>query len=102
MDGCSVNTGIYNGVIRLLEVIYVLQHTICWLHRNELISWHILSATDSVTKGPDSLSGPVGSTLGEDIWLEPVVSFQTIDGKVPTLPDEVMKDPSKDQKLAYR
>ena len=104
MDGCSVNTGIHNGAIRLLEVNIgdVLQHAICGLHMNELVFWHILSATDGVTKGPDCLSGPVGSTLSEDIWLEPVVAFQPIAGKVPSLPEELIKDLSRDQQLAYR
>ena len=104
MDGCSVNTGIHNGAIRLLEVKMgdVLQHVICGLHMNELVFWHILCDTDGVTKGPDSLSGPVGSTLSGDIWLEPVVAFKPIAGKVPLLPDEVIKDLSRDQQLAYR
>ena len=40
MDGCSVNTGIHNGAIRLVEVMLgdVVQHVICSLHLNELIS----------------------------------------------------------------
>ena len=77
MDGCSVNTGIHNGAIRLVEAILniVVQHSICGLHLNELLFWHILDKTDVVTKGPDSLSGTVGSTLHLDIWTEPVVSY---------------------------
>ena len=104
MDGCPVNTGIHNGAIRQLEVLLSkpLQHVICGLHLNELLFWHILSETDGVTKGPDSLSGPVGSTLSEDMWKDPVVNFQPIAGKVPILPDSVVQDLSRDQSLVYR
>ena len=104
MDGCSVNTGVHNGAIKLFEVHLgdVLQHVICGLHMSELIIWHILCETDGVTKGPDCLSGPVGSTLSGDIWLEPVVSYQPISGKVPILPEEVVRDLSRDQQLAYQ
>ena len=104
MDGCAVNTGVHSGAIRLVEVKTgdAVQHVICGLHMNELVFWHILCDTDGVTKGPDSLSGPVGSTLSKDVWLEPVVYFKALPGKVPVLPDEVIKDLSRDQKLAYR
>ena len=64
MDGCAVNTGIHNGALRLVEVKLgqSVQHVICGLHLVELLFWHILSEVDGVTKGPDSFSGPVGST----------------------------------------
>ena len=104
MDGCSVNVGIHNGAIRLLEVMLgdVVQHAICGLHLMELVLWHILSKVDGVTKGPDSLSGPVGSTLHKDVWKEPVVLFVPISGKVEELPTEIVKDLSRDQNLVYR
>ena len=104
MDGCAVNTGIHNGAIRLVEerLSKPLQHVICGLHLNELLFWHILAETDGVTKGPDSLSGPVGSTLNQDMWKDPVVSFQPIAGKVPIIPDSVVHDLSRDQFLVYR
>ena len=57
---------------------------------------------DAFPKGPDSLSGPVGSTLSGDIWLLPVVAYQPISGKVPILPDKVVMDLSRDQQLAYQ
>ena len=50
----------------------------------------------------DKLEGPIGSTLGEDIWLQPVVAFKAIQGKMPTLPPEVLADLSTDQDLAYQ
>ena len=104
MDGCSVNTGIHNGAIRMVEVMLgqVVQHVICGLQLVELMFWHILAVTDGVTKGPDRLSGPVGSTLNTNIWEEPVVAFLPIPGNVPELPEEVVKDLSRDQKLGYR
>ena len=104
MDGCSVNTGIHTGAIRLVEVQLddVLQHVICGLHMNELLFWHILCETDGVTKGPESLSGPVGSTLSDDIWLHPVVNYEPIPGKVPKLPEDVVQQLSRDQHLAYQ
>ena len=104
MDGCSVNTGIHNGAIRLVEVLLgdVVQHVICGLHLNELVFWHILAETDGVTKGPDSLSGPIGSTLHMDIWTDPAITFKPIPSKVPDLPEEVIKDLSRDQLLAYK
>ena len=104
MDGCSVNTGIHNGAIRQVEVMlqHVVQHAICGLHLNELLFWHIISETDGVTKGPDCLSGPVGSTLHTDLWLQPVVAFKSLVGKVETLADSVVAGLSRDQLLAYR
>ena len=104
MDGCAVNTGIHNGAIRQVELMLhdVVKHVICGLHLTELLFWHILSKTDGVTKGPDSLSGPVGATLHTDVWLDPVVSYQSLPGKVETLPEHVVKELSRDQLLAYR
>ena len=104
MDGCAVNTGIHNGALRLAEVKLgqSVQHVICGLHLVELLFWHILSEVDGVTKGPDSFSGPVGSTITHNIWEEPVVAFLPISGEVSELPDAVVKDLSRDQKLGYR
>ena len=104
MDGCAVNTGKNNGAIRLVEkkLDKVVQHVICGLHLNELLFWHILEDTDGVTKGPDSLSGPVGSTLHQNIWEEPVVNFKPLAGRVPELPDIIVKDLSRDQNIGYR
>ena len=104
MDGCAVNTGIHNGAIRWVEVMVgqALQHAICGLHLVELLFWHIFSDTDGVTKGPDSFSGPVGSTLTQNIWEEPVVNFSKIEGNLPEMPEGVVKELSRDQKLGYR
>ena len=57
MDGCSVNTGIHNGVIRIVEqeLELVVQHIICLLHFNELPFRHELCHVDGVTSGPGRL-----------------------------------------------
>ena len=78
-----------------------VQHVICGLHLNELLFWHILQETDGVTNGPAKLTGPVGSTLNEEIKKEPVVNFGKISGKVPSLPENVINDLSRDQNLGY-
>jgi hypothetical protein len=103
MDGCAVNTGKNTGAIRLFELeMGPVQHVICGLHLNELLFWHILSETDGVTKGPEKLSGPVGSTLHLAIWEEPVVCYRPLAGKVVELPPAVVADLSRDQNLGYR
>ena len=58
MDGCSVNTGIHNGVIRVVEqeLEVAVQHIICLLHLNELHFRHELCAVDGVTAGPGRLT----------------------------------------------
>ena len=103
MDGCSTNTGIHNGCIRLLEINLnrTLQWSICGLHLTELLFWHVLSDVDGVTSGPEKLKGPIGSTLHTAVWEEPVVAFKPVTGKVTALPDDVIKDLSRDQKLGY-
>ena len=104
MDGCSTNCGIHKGVFRCVEVELgkAVQHVVCLLHCNELFFRHVFEEVDGVTLGPDRLEGPIGSTLGENLWLEPVVNFKPVQGKMPTLPDPVFKELSRDQKLAYR
>ena len=104
MDGCPVNTGKDNGAIRLFELDFsiVVQWIICGLHLNELLWWHILEKVDGPTSGPHTLSGKVGQQLSGDIWLKPVVRFKPIEGNVPDIPEEVAKQLSRDQNLAYR
>ena len=74
----------------------------CLLHFNELPFHHHFAEVDGSTLGPDRLEGPIGSTLGEDIWREPVVHFKAVPGKMPIIPDDILSDLSRDQKLAYR
>ena len=104
MDGCSTNTGIHRGVFRCVEVELntAVQHVVCLLHCNELFFRHQFEEVDGVTLGPDKLEGPVGKTLGEQIWYQPVVGFEAVAGKMPLVPDSVLKDLSRDQMLACR
>ena len=103
-DGTAVNTGIHNGALRHLELILdkPLQHFVCLLHGNELPLRHIIHEIDGVTQGPDSFSGPIGKVIVEDVWKEPIVSFQKVRGKVPVIPAEVVDSLSRDQKLLYK
>ena len=57
MDGTPVNTGIHNGVFRLLELElgYPVQHVVCLLHLNELHLRHYFIKIDGTTSGPGSL-----------------------------------------------
>ena len=104
MDGCSTNCGIHKGVFRCveLELDEAVQHVVCQIHCNELFFRHMFEEVDGVTLGPEKLEGPIGSTLDREIWLEPVVAFKPVEGKMPIMPEFVMKDLSRDQKLAYR
>ena len=62
----------------------------------------IQTELDGPTSGPDAWSGPIGKQIVEDVWLRPVVSFQPIPGKIPVLPQEVVKDLSRDACLLYK
>ena len=44
----------------------------------------------------------MGKGLQEDVWTLPVVAFDTVPGKMPTLSEDQLKDTSRDQYLAYR
>ena len=61
----------------------------------------MFAAVDGGTKGPNSFDGPLGSAATEDVWKLPVVGFEIIKGKTPTIPDEVVTSLSRDQKLLY-
>ena len=88
------NCGIHKGVFRCVEVELgqAVQHVVCLLHGVELFFRHVFEEIDGVTLGPDKLEGPFGSTLGENLCLEPVVSFKPVKGKMPSMPDDVLKN----------
>lgn len=81
--GTNVNTGWKGGVIRLLETQLnkPLQWSICLLHANELPLRHLLQNLDGDTKGPNSLSGPIGSLLA-DCEKAPIVDFLPIESEL--------------------
>ena len=63
---------------------------------------HIVIKIDGTTSGPDSFSGPLAKAATGDVHTNDVVDFLPIDSTMPTLPDEVSADLSRDQKLLYR
>ena len=79
-DGTVVNTGAEAGVIRRLEENFQrpLQWMVCLLHCNELPLRRLVEVLDGFTKGPSTLSGPIGTALPDCDKL-PVVSFQKIE-----------------------
>ena len=58
MDGTSVNTGIHNGVFRVVEqeLEVVVHHVVCLFHLNELHFRHELCIVDGVTSGPGRIN----------------------------------------------
>ena len=55
---------------------------------------------DGPTTGPEAWSGPIGGALVKDVWLEPVVTFATMEGKIMDMPKEVLEDLSRDSRDA--
>ena len=104
MDGTPVNTGIHNGAIRLteLELMIAVQHIICLLHLNELPLRHLFYDLDGVTSGPDTFKGDLGKELAKDVWRDKIVAFPTVQGKLPDISEEQLKDTSRDQRLLYQ
>lgn len=96
-DGTVTNTGIYNGVIALLEkdLNRPLQWLICLFHCNELPLRHLFCELDGKTKGPNEFGGVLGKQL-ENCNELPVVKFSPIQHNLPKL--EIKKDLSTDQK----
>ena len=44
----------------------------------------------------------MGNQIVQDVWLNPVVAYQKIEGKIPVLPQEVISDLSRDACLLYK
>ena len=64
-DGTNVNTGLNNGLIRLLELHMgrPAQWLICMFHLNELPLRHLLVHLDGTTSGPNAFCGVIGKRL---------------------------------------
>ena len=77
IDGTAVNTGVHNGVIRVMEqkLEETVQHIICLLHLNEFI------AVDCTTSGHDAFNGKIVKNVAKDVWIEDIVSIPTVKGK---------------------
>ena len=98
MDGTRVNTGVNNGVFRLveLELGVPVQHVICLLHLNELPLCHLFCNIDGVTSRPDSFKGRIGKEVSGEVWKEDIVSYPTVKGKLPLISEERLKETSWD------
>ncbi|GBM46404.1 hypothetical protein AVEN_73879-1 [Araneus ventricosus] len=76
-DGTVVNTGVFNGVIRRLELKLhrPIQWLICLLHFNEFLLRHLFELKSS---GPSSYTGGIGRNLKGCEKL-PLVAFNSIE-----------------------
>ena len=106
-DGTAVNTGCYNGMIACAEreLGKELQWSICQLHGNESPMRHIFNHLDGGrgTSGPNTFNGPMGRSLTQgDVHSKEAVAFEPIKApSLPVLPERIVKDLSRDQKLLY-
>ena len=103
-DGTPVNTGIHTGALReiQLELGCEAHQFICLLHLNELFLRHRQTELDGPTTGPSGWSGPIGQAIVQDVWLLPIVSYTPIPGKIKVIPEDVVKDLSRDASLLYK
>ena len=107
-DGTAVMTGCYNGMIASAEreLGKELQWCVCQLHGNECPMRHVFKLLDGGhgTSGPDSFHGPIGQAItGGNSHLKDTVKFVPIKSpSLPVLPDNVVSDLSRDQKLLYQ
>lgn len=101
-DGCTTNTGKYNGVIRKLEekLGRPLQWVICQLHSNELPLRHLVEMLDGPTDGPKGFVGPVGRSLKTCHTLKSV-HFERIEFVIDQIDRGNTNDFSTDQQYLY-
>ncbi|KAI6655352.1 hypothetical protein LOD99_2187 [Oopsacas minuta] len=103
VDGVRVNTGIYNGCIRLLELEFTkpLHWFICQLHGNELPLRHLFQIIDGKTSGPNSFKGVIGKELNCDFTCKPIAAYHPLCGKTQLIDCDILKNLNKDQKYLY-
>jgi hypothetical protein len=97
-DGTNTNSGVHNGIIRLLEVGvgHPLFWAVCLLHASELPLRHLLHHLEGTTTGPRSFSGPIGLALSSCVD-RPIVCFETINPRF-DLPEYDVRQYSTDQR----
>ncbi|KAI6646048.1 hypothetical protein LOD99_9496 [Oopsacas minuta] len=102
-DGARVNTGIYNGCIRLLELEFTkpLHWFIYQLHANELPLRHLIQIIDRKTSGPNSFKGVIGKELNCDFTCKPIAAYRPLCGKTQLIDCDILKNLNKDQKYLY-
>ena len=83
------------------ELELLVQHIVYVLHLNELPLRHLFYSVDGVTSSLDSFKGRIGKDVCEDEWKEPIVAFPKIQGKLPIISEDQLKDTSSDQYLLY-
>ena len=101
-DGTNTNVGWKNGLFVLVERELERQLVLlgCSLHGNELDLRHLFTDLDGAgTTGPDSFGGAIGKAT---LQCQPVVEFDPLECKNEQIPDEVVRDLSRDQKLLYK
>ncbi|GBM10421.1 hypothetical protein AVEN_263337-1 [Araneus ventricosus] len=83
-EGTVVNTGVFNDVIRRLELKLhrPIQWIICLLHFKKLPLRHLFEYKDSKFSGPSSYTGDIGRNLKECEKL-PLVVFYSIEWDLP-------------------
>ena len=107
LDGTRVNTGCNNGAIAVAEreLGRSLQWLVCQLHGNECPMRHVFEELDGGhgTSGPKSFKGPMGQNLTDgNVHKKEPVCFEPIKSPLTPLPEDVIKNLSRDQKLLYR
>ena len=102
-DATPTNTGANGGIIRLIEKYLnkPLHWFICLLHMNELPFRHLFLQLDGKTNGPDAFSGIIGKAIAGELHKTPMAKFRRVNTNVMTLPDDIIKDLSNDQKYLY-
>ena len=105
-DSTTSNTGWRKGVIAWMEKILgrKFHWLICMLHTNELGLRKLMAELDGPTNSKTGFSGPLGKLLDKVNDMQPNFNFKKIDlgPDVPDLPDEVVKDLSRDQKVLLK
>src|SRR5215469_3200313 len=97
-DGSNVNTGVRNGIIRIIEesLEKPVQWLVCLLHCNELPFREIFKTLDGGTTGPKHFTGEIGQRLSFDMKNLPIVEFEPISGYAISVSDEARQNLSKD------
>lgn len=104
-DGENNNVGSTDGGINYhIEAIIKrpLHWFICLLHANELPLKNLIQKLDGNTTSGKTLSGPIGKAI-MNIVNPPIVRFKTFnDATLLTMPNDVYKKLSNDQKYLFR
>ena len=105
-DSTASNTGWKGGSISHLEKLlgHKCHWTICMIHTNELPLRRLIRDIDGPTASDTNFTGPIGKMLNNVTEMEVNTDFQVLDKEEPLikLPENVIKNMSTDQRLAYQ